>query len=717
MTDHPTGPAIKQSAPDGDRVSQRWHEWLRAVGPHCGEHQVVSHDRPDRGDPAAAQQVFVREMFVPTDTDDERAVDLLLVALLERGATPNGRPASAELVVVGPEAIRARTTAGPTGLTVSEVAIGSAVPPPHRMSLVLVRIRRGRRAQDVAASVEELGRLLDHDGDPEGSLALAHALVRRLETLTAAPGVTVPVAGSVTRSGDAMRSEVMRLLSAGDLALDDVLELRDGGLMVAGRDRRPTPWHGGDYVILRVGRAARRGETFRSPAELRRRHQLAENSLGTETEPTAERFSSRAASARQTARAEQILRHVSGGDPSRAASVLATALTQPGAPGPLVESLVDGVTDVAGYWSLIPLVQGAVDDPRTTPQTRSIAAGLHERLGERLDRLLQLVPGQDSELFIPVTTPIVLEIGDGLMSIVDSRLDGGHFLYELIPAMRDRVRAATGVQIPGVRARGNPSLAPSQFSIQIDEAPKVLGSTHLGGYRARAASDDQIGPPGGDIVEIHPETSEWGRWHVTAAPDDAPEDEAGTFSSGQYLAHSVERVARANLHRLLGIQEVGVLLNQWQTEDAEAFAAAELRDTGIHRLTFLLQDLVAEWVPIADWKAILDAVARAGGLTTDLRTLKRAVRLRLRDTLPGPRSGPQLRHLPWTLQQGLAVTSAGAERARLDLLTWLQASIKAAGPVLSVVTDDAPTREAVAVLARTHHAVVLTFTAEEVSGG
>ena len=46
------------------------------------------------------------------------------------------------------------------------------------------------------------------------------------------------------------------------------------------------------------------------------------------------------------------------------------------------------------------------------------------------------------ELF-PVVSPLVLEIGDALVPLVNDRDDGGLFLFELVPAMQDCFRPAT----------------------------------------------------------------------------------------------------------------------------------------------------------------------------------------------------------------------------------------------------------------------------------
>jgi flagellar biosynthesis component FlhA len=141
------------------------------------------------------------------------------------------------------------------------------------------------------------------------------------------------------------------------------------------------------------------------------------------------------------------------------------------------------------------------------------------------------------------------------------------------------------------------------------------------------------------------------------------------------------------------------------------------------RLTVLLQGLVAERVPITDWRAILDAVVTAGGIDTPIGDLHRAVRLRLRATLPGPRTGPAVVRVPPDIQARLHAEhedpafAADRDQARLRFLGWLRRLLVKHRSVISLVTDTTATRVAVAALARAERALVLTFTLEELDAG
>ena len=204
-------------------------------------------------------------------------------------------------------------------------------------------------------------------------------------------------------------------------------------------------------------------------------------------------------------------------------------------------------------------------------------------------------------------------------------------------------------------------------------------------------------------------------------------DSAGTgvtFSCPQYLVHRLERVIRASLGAMLGIQEVYTLLGQWRTEDEEAVRRTLVGPNAAQRLTVLLLGLAAERVPISDWRAVLDAVVAAGGMDTDLRALHGAARRRLRHALPGLRTGPAALRVPADLQAALAgrgpaqlaVEVHEPAHAQYEFLRWLRQSVETVGPVLSVITDEA-SRPTVAALAQMEPLAVVTFSEEEVSVG
>ncbi len=120
-----------------------------------------------------------------------------------------------------------------------------------------------------------------------------------------------------------------------------------------------------------------------------------------------------------------------------------------------------------------------------------------------------------------MVTPIVLEVSDALVPFVDSRQDGGKFLFELIPFMRDGLFVELGVRFPGVRARGNPSLPPGAYQIQINEVPVVTGQATLGHILVNDTVDRLKLMNVQGFEAINPATRQPAAWVPGAAQGDA----------------------------------------------------------------------------------------------------------------------------------------------------------------------------------------------------
>ena len=112
------------------------------------------------------------------------------------------------------------------------------------------------------------------------------------------------------------------------------------------------------------------------------------------------------------------------------------------------------------------------------------------------------------------------------------------------------------------------------------------------------------------------------------------------------MVRHLEAVLRQNLADFVGIQEVEGLLQRWgQTEENKALIRKAIPDW-LSRLRFarLLRALVEEQVPITSWRKILACVEATG--LDNLEEAVRAVRLRLKEELPGNDSKTQRLEVP-----------------------------------------------------------------------
>jgi hypothetical protein len=377
-----------------------------------------------------------------------------------------------------------------------------------------------------------------------------------------------------------------------------------------------------------------------------------------------------------------------------------------------VSTLVDGVES---YWAVEAMLQDLQDEPESTPAASALAARARAELLNRVDGILGLTG--TSSIDTPLVTPIIVEIGDGLVPIVDSQLDGGVFLYELIPAMRDRIRTSIGVTVPGVRMRGNPDLPAQGYSAQVDEVPVLKGSVDPGGSFAVRPVPASGLRPAGELSDVHPVTGKPGLW-VLVAVGDSNGDETAELTGAQYLVLRIELVIRAHLARYLGPEEVSALVDAWTQDDAEGLVSSVVPDPDARlRLTWVLQDLVGEGVPVSDWRALLTTVREAGGLGASGTELRRAIRARLRDSLPGTQAGRTVVSVPAELEEALLGRVGGGPGSDPEhaLLVWLRHTVAETGPAITLVTRTHDGREYVGALARSEDRLITTLTQDELT--
>ncbi len=236
----------------------------------------------------------------------------------------------------------------------------------------------------------------------------------------------------------------------------------------------------------------------------------------------------------------------------------------------------------------------------------------------------------DSELFIPVVTPIVLEVSDALVPYVDSRQDAGKFLYELIPFMRDGLFVELGVRFPGVRARGNPGLPPGAYQIQINEVPVVTGQATLGHILVNDTVDRLRLMNVEGFEAVNPATRQPAAW----VPEQHKEmlEAAGltTWDVPGYIILHLAAVLRRHAREFVGVQETQTMLDQLEKAFPAIVKEVVPKVVTILKLTDILGRLVEEEISVRDLRGILQAIAEQGQTEADSVMLTEHVRASLK---------------------------------------------------------------------------------------
>ena len=322
------------------------------------------------------------------------------------------------------------------------------------------------------------------------------------------------------------------------------------------------------------------------------------------------------------------------------------------------------------FWKIDSLLKVLGDEAAMETTSRITIAKARDSLRRYLDELFGLASADlvdDSLESFPIVTPIVLEVGARLVPKVDSKSDGGRFLSDL-DAMRKRFQGRMGASLPGVRMRGNVSLAENSYVIMLDEVPIARGSVHIDMVYCPASAQalSAAGISLEDLVEAEdPSTGKTGCW-VSAEHREAIESTriAEWCNDTGFMLSHLEEVFHQNLSWCLGLQEVVELLTN---ESKRATGAASIETILVDvpsrlRCARVLRALVREGVPITELKGILEAMQDRG--LSNIPETVRAVGLKLRRHLPRNDTALQQIEIPeqWegrqTQQEGTIVFTA-----------------------------------------------------------
>jgi type III secretion protein V len=236
-----------------------------------------------------------------------------------------------------------------------------------------------------------------------------------------------------------------------------------------------------------------------------------------------------------------------------------------------------------------------------------------------------------------------VEIGSALIPLAET--ENSPLINTMFPEMRARIRASMGVNVPGVRVRGNQTdFGAEQYVIILDEIPLVLDKVCLERRFSPAMPDvlrDLGVAPSGILEAINPLSGTKGSW-VSAEALPLLERHGVEFwpRPEDFMVRHLEAVLRQNLIRFVGLQEVEDLLEEWGKEsDGAALIAAALPDRPARlRFARLLRALVKEGVPLTSWRMILEVARHTGLSAEEISPALREVRVHLKEQLPGNES-------------------------------------------------------------------------------
>jgi len=227
-----------------------------------------------------------------------------------------------------------------------------------------------------------------------------------------------------------------------------------------------------------------------------------------------------------------------------------------------------------------------------------------------------------------------LEVGYALVRMVDQSQGGN--LLDRISMIRRQLAGELGLVMPPVRIRDNMQFQPNDYHIKIRGNSVARGEVFPGQFLAMDSglASEQI--EGNRTLE--PAFGLPAVWINTGAKQRAESLNYTVVDPTSVLATHLTEVVKNHAHELLTRQETGNLIEQLKAK-APRLAAEVLGEadkTGLLKtgeLQRVLQNLLAERVPIRDMEAIVETLGDWAPRTKDLDVLTEYVRNALRRTI------------------------------------------------------------------------------------
>jgi type III secretion protein V len=335
-------------------------------------------------------------------------------------------------------------------------------------------------------------------------------------------------------------------------------------------------------------------------------------------------------------------------------------------------------------------------------------------------------PGARADPPSPLLTPIALELSHILGNAFNSDGQGGRFVKELLPVLRERVFNELGIPLPAVRIRpGIPGLAPNGYVIRLQEVVMGKGELHIGSAMT-AESQERLAELG---LRGTPALMPEGTPGVWIAAADLPRARAAgvqTLAPEELVMRHLIHLIRRYGYEFIGIQETQILIDGLERTHPALVREVVPKLVSPVLLTDVLRRMAEEGVSLRGLREILGALAEWAPVERDPVALTEHVRSALRRQITARYVGPS-GALPVylldpmieeTIRESIHKTATGSYLAlepalSRDILGGVGRTVGAGGP--AVVLTSAEIRRYVRRLVEAEYPQLAVLSYQELS--
>ena len=244
-------------------------------------------------------------------------------------------------------------------------------------------------------------------------------------------------------------------------------------------------------------------------------------------------------------------------------------------------------------------------------------------------QVTEVEPGEEKvEQYLQVD-PVEIEIGYGLINLVDEKQGGN--LFQKISSTRKYIALEYGVLIPPVRVRDNLQLEPNEYIIKIKG--NIVASYEIYTDRFLAMNPGNIVEPLNGIPTKDPAFNLSGFWVTREEKDKAELLEYTVVDSISVLSTHLQETLKKNFDKILTRQAVKQLLENLKKEYPAVIEDINSDALSLGTIQKVLQNLLKELIPIKDLVQVLEALIDYSKVTKNIDVLTEYVRHAMGETI------------------------------------------------------------------------------------
>ena len=222
---------------------------------------------------------------------------------------------------------------------------------------------------------------------------------------------------------------------------------------------------------------------------------------------------------------------------------------------------------------------------------------------------------------------IRLELGYGLLPLVQGDGDGGNKLTDQIKGLRRQLAEDMGYVLPAVRIQDNLQLAANDYIVSIKEIEAGRGDVRPAMLMCMDPSGAAITMPGESTVE--PTFGLPAMWISEEYREEAHFKGYTVVDAPTVITTHITEMIKDNMPDLLNYSETQKLLNELPEDYQKLVADVIPAQVTVGSLQRILQSLLSERISVRDLPTILEGVAEAAAFTKSIPQITEHVRTRL----------------------------------------------------------------------------------------